>query len=171
MLNLKKIGFAALLAFSATSANALVLDTFDYGDDNFQIFTTQSGHSIEQPGDTFTVGNSVLNFEINGGDADVFIELESEGGNTNSFGNGLSLSNGEGASSVLEITYGDLTDNADGFTNNGVDLPFSAFGDQFYYDIASLDVGITATDDLDIKIEVTNAAGLLLHLLIFLLRI
>jgi len=164
MFNLgKKLGFAALLAFSATSANAVVLDTFDYTPDDFKISTTQAGYLIEQNGG-YTFGsatdNDILVSNINPQDGDVFYELTSQGGNTTSFVDGLALNNNSDSSSVLNITYGELSLDSNGdLVNAGIPLPFSSFGDSFYYDIAKLNVGNSSSDDLDVIIEVIGLNG------------
>ncbi|MBL4763657.1 MAG: PEP-CTERM sorting domain-containing protein, partial [Colwellia sp.] len=159
----KKIGLAALLAFSATSANAIILDDFDYGDDNFVISYNGLQYNYQNQALTSNINgkNSILVNDINLQGGDVFYELTSEGGNSTSLATGLALNNDTGASSTLEITYGELS--LDGFgnpVNANVPLDFSAFGNSFYYDIISLNVGIDAVDDLDIQFKVTGLTGI-----------
>jgi len=162
MFNLgKKLGFAALLAFSATSANAVVLDTFDYGQDFAVSFATTNGSLVNNSLDTTnSTATSTLIQDFNAFYGDVNYTV-------NGFDSGFSMANENGSLilgnttrgvSEVELFYGQLIE-----SNGSVSLlddpkPFSDFGNYFYYDLQVLNVGNLATNDLDVKITVSSGA-------------
>lgn len=156
----KKLGAAALvIAGTMSSASAVVLDGFDYQDENFKI--TTGGISIFQnliP--NVIVGKQDVQIEdINpapiNGDAYYKVISGSTSVNTQEHPGVLEIQNGE-SSSVVELIYGEL--NSDG-SNTWDPKPLSFFGDAFYYTIKSLNVGNDATHDLDVTLEITSQLG------------
>jgi len=145
MINLnlgKKLGFAALLAFSATSANAIVLDTFDYGDDDFNLLTIGGAELYQDALNIVPIlgngENTVLNINELGGD--VIYDLTSTGGSAGTFthGGNLEYNNDAAIDSGLNLFYTELTP-------GGAALDFTQYGDNFYFDVFFVDLAFDAT--------------------------
>jgi len=146
MINLnlgKKVGFAALLAFSATSVNAVVLDTFDYGNDNFvNVMTDDTDPNFIK---TITFANDLGAADVHfsqGLDDDAntyFSSVLATNGN-------LTFSNASGVDAKLELVY-------DGPGPNVTPLSFASVGSAFYYDTVFSDTGF------DITFTVTDTTG------------
>ncbi len=139
----KKLGAAALIAlFTMGSASATVLDTFDYGDDNFDLsYTTIAPVS---DGDNFTI------YDINVIGGDVMYTIDSIGRTgaateilSTATGN-LDISMRSGSSLVLELFYGD-------FNNQfaaPIDLTEAGMNTAFYFDVLFSDIGFDVSLDV-----------------------
>jgi len=171
MINLnlgKKLGFAALLAFSATSANALVLDSFNYDNDAFSINNIAGLgvlHVDKIRATTLNKNTSLVsdpNVNSFGSDVNYKVSQSNNGFAISTAVAGvLDVSNASTGSSEIEILYGDLTaaTATNGVIVNNTPLDFAVFGDAFYYDLLTLDVGTTAADDLDVTITVFDGVN------------
>jgi len=157
MINLgKKLGFAALLALGTiTSAQAIVLDTFEYDDDIS--FSNIGGTVYYSDGGPLSVSNTAVlqDFNIFNGDVKYTVNSSDAGFGTFTDSGALTLGNAPSGTSELELFYGQLT--AGGVLLDAP-VPFSAFGDSFYYDLQVLNVGNLAINDLDVTITVSSGA-------------
>jgi len=153
MFNLgKKLGFAALLALSATSANAIVLDTFDYGQDNF-IKSLDAADDVAN-GDVPVVFETWQINDINAAFGDVIYSLSSTASSAATLGfdsqtlttvstGQLAFSNDVGISGILSLQYGEFNG-----TPGASAIDFTTLGNYFYYDVFSIDSSFTVQIDV-----------------------
>jgi len=145
----KKLGFAALLAMSTASVNAtvLVLDDFDYGDENFNI-QLSSAAAVSEP--AFVIGDILdpIN-SINGGvKYDIHdsvgintvatqITLGDDVIDTGSLAISMDGVTGITENIIVDMSYGAY---APDDTPLGIGVDFSGY-DSFYFDIIESDLG------------------------------
>lgn len=137
----KKIGTAAIIALAFIgSAQATVLDTFDYADDNFNNRYTLS--------DPTSDSWDILNINAAGGDVRYTVTLSDEANTIkteNSIGGALgvlSISTDVTASMTALLSYGAL----DATPAGPLDLTFGGTDEGFYFDIVSSEAaGFTTT--------------------------
>ena len=137
----KKLGAAALIiAGTMSSANALVLDSFDYDID------------LENGAVATPVSATVYDFNIFLGDAEYTLNSNVNGNESSAstvdFFNvntgQLNVGNDPSASSTLDIFYGQLGDlGTPGYVPVPVD--FTLGGDYFYFDVESIDLTFDVT--------------------------
>lgn len=150
MMNLgKKIGFATLLAFSATSANALVLDTFDYQLD----ITTNALIPVASSSETTLLGFDALYTLTYGGPATDFTST-ARADTVNIIGASdgeLAYASAGVTASVLDITWTDLS------AAPGDYLDLVGAGDSaIYFDLESVDLSF----NLDMVVTWFDGLGL-----------
>jgi len=116
MINLnlgKKLGFAALLAFSATSANALVLDTFDYELDILVNGTDSSTVQATSIQTTILGFDALYGLTYTAGAGDFSSTASADTVNVIGTSDGeLAYASAGQQSSVLQITWTDLDANS-----------------------------------------------------------
>jgi len=146
MMNLgKKLGFAALLALGAiTSAEATVLDTFEYGGDNFVNIMDDDTAAAFTKDITFVGGLGAVDVHytqdlIDDDGTPVSSVLAADGN--------LTFSNAAGVEATLELLY-------DGPGAPVLPLPLGAVGDAFYFDTLFSDTGF----DITITVEDATTA-------------
>ena len=155
----KKIGFAALLAFSATSANALVLDTFDYNLD----ITTNGMYPVVTSTETTVLGNDAL-YTLTYGGATTDLSSEAFADTVNIAG----ISDGELAyasngvvGSQLDITWTDL----DATPGDYLDL-VDGSNDAIYFDLESVDLSF----NLDMIVTWFDGSSLVNYSILYYVR-
>ena len=142
----KKLGAAAIIAFGAmTSANAAVLDSFNYELDLYvdQHSTTVGGINIpaafgpDTEQEFVPLGLVDYTLTLNQDDNNQF--GGSAAANSSIAGGELSYNAGTGVDATLDLLYYNPV-----LAQNNVGFDFTLLGDYFYFDVLRADLGLTA---------------------------